>query len=273
MIKPMHNILQNAISITEKNYEFEFSICTLVTQKTEYIEMLNSFNEAGFTSDTCEFLYIDNSIENKYDAFQGLNLFLKQAKGKYIIVCHQDILINKDNRQDLKNLIVKLDGIDKNWAVCGNAGAMGPNHVVYHITYSNDETISKGNFPLRVSALDENFLLIKNEAVLSCSANLSGFHLYGTDLCLNAELNGYTSYAISFNLTHKSKGTVSPDFFKIRKELIKKYNHFFRSRWIQTNCTVFYISGSLFGRLCGNPVALFFVRMKNGLYKKWNNGK
>lgn len=265
----MNSIFQTAVSITTKNYEFEFSICTLVTQKTEYIEMLNSFNEAGFSSDTCEFLYIDNATENKYDAYQGLNLFLKQAKGKYIIICHQDILINKDNKQELQKLIAELDCIDKKWAVIGNAGAAGPNHVVYHITHPNDEFVSKGNFPVKVSALDENFLLIKGDAVLSFSANLSGFHLYGTDLCLNAELNGYTSYAIKFNLTHKSKGTISSDFFKVRKALIKKYNHFFRSRWIQTNCTVFYLSGSLFGRLCGNPIALFFVRIKNSLYKKW----
>ncbi len=257
-----------ALSINHEKELYEFSICTLVTRKKEYAEMLETFNKSGFTSDICEFLYLDNSTENKYDGFKGLNLFLRQAKGKYIIICHQDVLMDKDNIYDLRKRLIELDKVDSNWAICGNAGAMGPNYIVYHISYPKGKMMSKGKFPLKVSSLDENFLLIKNNACLSFANNLTGFHLYATDLCLNAELNGFNSYVIRFNLTHKSRGNSSADFHKIRKELIKKYNYFFRSRWIQTTCTVFYLSGSFFGRLYANPITLFIVRMKNSVKKK-----
>jgi len=260
--------LEKARAITFTPYEYEFSICTLVTDKEEYAGMHTSFTNAGFDPKFCEFLYLDNSLANQYDGFKGLNLFLKQAKGKYIIICHQDVLINKDDINVLKQCLIELDLKDQTWAICGNAGAMGPNHVVYHISYPDGSTMSKGNFPVKVTSLDENFLLIKNAASLSFSTNLSGFHLYATDLCLNADLNGYNAYVIRFNLTHKSKGKVTADFYKAKNDLIKKYNHFFRSRWIQTNITTFYLSGSFWGRLIGNPISLFFVRIKNGFLKK-----
>lgn len=265
----MGTVLGSAQSIGAATYSFEFSICTLVTKKEEYLEMLASFEQAGFNTAICEFLYLDNTLKNNFDGYSGLNLFLKQAKGKYIIICHQDILTTKDGINELRNCLSELDQTDPNWAICGNAGAAGPNHVVYHISYPGDKHLSKGNFPLKVSALDENFILIKNGTHLSFSSDLAGFHLYATDLCLHAELNGYSAYVIRFDLIHKSTGNLSPDFFALRKQLIKKYSRFFRSRWIQTNCTVFFLSNSLLERwLFGNPLALFLVRMKNSIKKK-----
>ncbi|MHA4893632.1 hypothetical protein ACXZ1K_02680 [Pedobacter sp. PWIIR3] len=253
-------------------YEFEYSIGTLTTKIEEYQEMVQSFIQAGFQTDDCEFLYIDNSTGNSVDAFEGLNILLERAKGKYVILCHQDLLINKDRRSDLDQHLKNLDDIDPNWAVCGNAGAAGPNYIVYHISYPNDVFKHKGTFPLKVSSLDENFILVKNSSRLALSNNLSGFHLYGTDLCLNAELRGFTSYAISFNLTHKSYGNRDESFYTIREKLINKYNHFFRNRWIQSPSTVFHLSGSYFGRLLANPISLFVVRMINGIKKRRNNG-
>jgi len=253
---------------TEEHFEFRYSICTLATRIPEYEEMVSSFLDAGFVSETCEFLYIDNSVRNNTDAYQGINLFLKHAKGKYIIVCHQDILINKDRVEDLDNRLSELDKIDKKWAICGNAGAAGPNHIVYHISYPDDIFKNKGRFPLKVSALDENFLVIKNTARLAQSDDLSGFHMYGSDLCLNAESRGFNSYVIAFNLTHKSYGNRDQSFYEIKKQLITKYNRFFRNRWIQTPSTVFFLSGSSFRWLYANPISLFIVRMINGVKKR-----
>lgn len=264
----MNAALNLARSISLPVYKYEFSICTLVTRKAEYEEMLNSFLNSGFEEKSCEFLYADNTSANEFDAFSAINLFLREAQGKYIIICHQDVLINKDGMEDLKKCLIALDQKDPDWGICGNAGAAGPNHIVYHISYPDGTFMNKGNFPLKVSALDENFILVKNSALLKVSNHLKGFHLYATDLVLQAELNGYSSYVIPFNLTHKSRGNKDESFFVLRKALIQKYSHFFRPRWIQTNSTVFHLSGSFLGSLLGNPVSLFFVRMWNGIKKR-----
>ncbi|MFC4212093.1 hypothetical protein ACFOWA_12910 [Pedobacter lithocola] len=264
----MSSILNIAKPINAPEHTLEFSICTLVTRKEEYNEMLQAFLDKGFSNLLCEFLFADNTKKNEFDAFSAINQFLKIAKGKYVIICHQDIIINKDDINNLRTCLNQLDDFDPNWGVCGNAGAAGPNHIVYYISYPDGTFMNKGKFPLKVTGLDENFLLIKNTANLKVSNNLKGFHLYGTDLVLQAELNGYSSYVIPFNLTHKSRGNRDDEFFRVRKDLIKKYSRFFRTRWIQTNSTVFHLSGSLLGKLSGNGLFLFFVRMFNGIKKR-----
>ncbi len=247
---------------------FTYSICTLTTRVEEYHEMVISFLAAGFTEQECEFLYIDNSKGNNTDAYTGINWFLSHAKGKYVILCHQDILVDKDNSDDLRRKLAALDELDPNWAICGNAGAAGPNHIVYHISYPDNVFKSKGKFPLKVSALDENFLVLKKSASLSASADLSSFHLYATDLCLHAELNGYSAYVIDFNLTHKSYGNRDEVFKQSCIKFNRKYNRFFRNRWIQTPSAVFFLSGSKLRWLHGNFLTLFVTRMVNGIKKR-----
>ena len=254
--------------VTIENHQFEFSICTMVTRQKEYGEMLSSFKEKGFDDTNSEFIYVDNSKENSLDAYTSTNLFLRQARGKYIIICHQDILLHSDGISELRSIVEDLIHIDPKWAICGNAGAVAPNHIVYHITYPDGTFMKKGNFPIKVQSLDENFLVVRNSANLRVSSDMVGFHLYATDLVLQAELNGFTSYVIPFNLIHKSRGNKNAEFFKLKKQLSRKYNHYFRSRWIQTNSTVFHLSGNLTGRLLGNKFFLFFVRMINGLKKR-----
>lgn len=263
----MNDIPISPKSISPENPILEFSVCTMVTRLQEYQEMVDSFLAKGFNKD-CEFLYVDNSTSNQLDGFQSLNLFLKKAKGRYIIVCHQDIILHKDGIKELRNEIEKLNRLDPNWAVLGNAGANGPNHIVYHISYPDGTFLSKGNFPEKVQSLDENFIVVKNSTQLQVSTDLKGYHLYATDLCMYAELNGYNCYVIPFNLIHKSRGNKNDAFYTSRAALIQKYNRFFRTRWVQTNSTVFHLSGSSVGRIFGNQLFLFFVRMYNGLKKR-----
>ena len=266
----MQGLIAEATPVRKKIYEFDYTIGTLVTDKREYEEMMDSFVKAGFGLDSCHYFYIDNSGENQFDAYSGLNMLLQQAQGEYVILCHQDILLSFDQRPELEHQIQQLREMDPNWAVAGNAGAAGPNHIVYKITYPDGTFMSKGNFPLLAQSLDENFLLLKNLQGLSFSADLTGFHLYGADICLQAVAKGYHSYVIDFNVLHKSRGNPDESFVICKKNLVKKYNHLFRDRWIQTTTTCFHLSGSLTGFVNNNALSLFCIRMWNGLKKRKN---
>lgn len=225
---------------TEIEYLYQYSICTMVTNTDEYSEMKDSFINAGFNSDECQFICADNTQTNQFDAYKAINRFLKEAKGKYIIICHQDILIDHDDQSVLEKRINEINDIDPKWAILGNAGASDLYTFCMVIT-ENGKLFRMGSFPTRVSSLDENFLLIKAEANLGVSHDLSGFHLYGTDMCLIAECMGRNSYAIDFNITHKSSGRMNASFYEISEKLQKKYSRFFRGRYIKTTITRFYL--------------------------------
>jgi hypothetical protein len=248
--------------------KYDFTVCTLVNDAVEYSEMITSFEKAGFVSGDTEYIYADNSTGNEFDAYTGLNRFLQEAQGKYIIICHQDILLI-DNKTMLVNCIENINKLDSNWAVLSNAGAIGPNYLSMLISYPDEKIVHKGRPPEKVKSVDENFILIKSSANLALSGDLHGFHMYGTDLCLIADLLGYSSYTIPFNLLHKSEGNVSQDFWEGKRSIQRKYNSKLTGRWIQTTISQFYISGSLIERIInGNLLVLLLIKGFNSLKKK-----
>jgi hypothetical protein len=250
----------------------KFSICTLVTNKKEYKEMLQSFYKAGFNETTCEYLYIDNTGKNKLDAYAGIRKFLTYAKGKYIILCHQDIYLDKDNYQKLKNYIEFMNQNHPDWGILGNAGGMNIKKNVYKISYPDGTVADDKPFPRKVKTLDENFLIIRRDANIGISSDLEGFHLYGTDMCLIASTMGYGCYVIDFLLTHKSHGNPDKSFYDLKRALIRKYQKAFSGRYLRTTITILYLSGSRFRSFVFNlkPVValskfLFKVRNRDNL--------
>jgi hypothetical protein len=222
-----------------------YSICTLVTRHLEYAAMVESFERRGFDGSDCEFLYLDNSDENFFDAYSGNNLFLNAAKGRFVILCHQDVALLEDGRVTLDHIIEHLSRIDPYWGVCGNSGRDEAGRLAICISDPHGRDQRIGDFPVRVRSLDENFLIVRRAANLAFSNDLTGFHLYGTDICLIAETLGSHCYVIDFHLRHNSAGTMNHSFFKARDRMVRKYALAFRSRWILTTCTILFISGIL----------------------------
>ncbi len=270
--------MKRAIEIDECNVDtgIDYSICTLVTDHQQYQEMLDSYAEAGFTEDRCEFIYLDNASQNKYDAYVGINKFLRAAKGKYIILCHQDLLLHDHDIHRLDAVIKEMDALDERWAVLGNAGGVAPGKMAIRITdppYGPNTTI--GKLPAKVGSLDENFILLKADANLGVSNDIKGFHFYGTDLCIMADILGYNAYVVDFHLHHiggetirnienKVTDTSPTNFNAMKKAFINKYQRAYRPRWIQTTCTIMHISGSGFRNAWANRKFIFSVQ------KRWN---
>ena len=247
--------------IAKETFEFEFSVCTLVTNLNEYAEMRDSFLKAGFNDDLCEYLYIDNSEQNTFEAFAGLNRFLREAKGKYIILCHQDIIISHHQIDDLRRLMAEIELVDPHWALLSNAGGVNLKYTAMNLYQGNGNLLADKHLPIRIITADENFILVKSAANLALSSDLAGFHMYGTDICLIAEILGYSSYAIDFKLTHKSDGKADDKFYKLKRDLIAKYRRAFRSRYVGTTITRFYLSGNIICCfICNTFLVQFFAR-------------
>ncbi|MCW9023539.1 MAG: hypothetical protein OQK73_02545 [Gammaproteobacteria bacterium] len=260
-------------SIKEKNTP-SFSVFSLVTDHEQYRDMLKSYLEAGFTIENTEFFYVDNSNTNKHDAYTGTRNFFNIARGKYLILSHQDILLHDHKRPQLEQVITEMDQLDPNWAILGNAGGIVPGKLAVRITdYPYGENVTIGNLPAKVTCVDGNFMLIKREAHIGLSRDLRGFHFYDIDLCLLADIMGYSSYVVDFHLHHAGGESVrgvgkkadesSPfTFNNLRKSFIKKYQRAFAPRWIQTTCTMMHISGSRLRNQLLNHKHIFSVQKR-----------
>jgi hypothetical protein len=238
----------------------KYSICTLVNDHDEYESFLASFQSGGFSTDVCEYIYADNSAGNKYDAYAAYNAFLLAATGEYVVLCHQDVLLIKDGRAELDRVIEEMNAFDPDWAVLGNAGGTEEGELAIRISDPHGEDTRRGALPARVQTLDENFMVVRRSANLALSHDLSGFHFYGTDICMIAAILGYRAYVVDFHLRHKSGGAFNDTFFEGRRAVYKKYEATLRPRWVRTTVTDFFISKSeKFNALVNGPLAQRFV--------------
>jgi hypothetical protein len=229
----------SATAINHKHVRF--SICTLVTDHEEYSAMVGSFRAHGFDGKDCEYLFLDNSQGNKFDAFAGGNIFLREAAGEFIIFCHQDVLLVDDDREVLERRMADLSGLEPNWALCGNAGGTVSGTNSIRISDPHGANQAWGSFPALANALDENFIVIRRDANLALSHDLVGFHLYGADLCIVAEILGRSAWVINFHLLHKSGGRADASFYAARRALENKYRRALRSRRVNTTVTNLYL--------------------------------
>ncbi|MGV3684047.1 MAG: hypothetical protein ACO1NS_00380 [Daejeonella sp.] len=250
------------ISKTE-NFKFRFSICTLVTKPAEYTGMVESFVKAGFTEMDCQYLYADNSDGNEFEAFGSINRFLRESQGEFVIICHQDVLITIDDRRQLEDQITLVSSLDPDWAVLGNAGVNNMYNISMVITHYDKQSHRSGLLPSKVQSLDENFLLIKASANLAVAGDLEGFHLYGTDICLIAECLGYSAFAIDFHIVHNGRGIMDKSFYNLSEKLSLKYSSFFRSRYIRSTMTSFYVTSNQLMSLLMN------IRIVKGLARQY----
>ena len=218
-----------------------YTIGTLVNDLGMYERMRRSMHDHGFGED-CEFIIVDNSTGNKGSAYSALNGVLNEARGRFVILCHQDIELVHDGREQLDSCLAKLEQIDPAWAVAGNAGCDGFHTRYLWMTKQTREHLPEGfpkhtRPPKRVYSLDENFLVIKPEARLSFSRDMDGFHMYGPDICMIADVLGWTAYVIPFSLIHYGAGTPGPQFERCKNAFIAKWRRALRHREMQTTVT------------------------------------
>ena len=242
------------ITPTRPHNPVRYSICSLITSRAEYAEMLASFRAHGFGQPDCEFLYIDNSQGNAFTAYDGLNRLMEAARGDVIVLCHQDVRLLTDDRDALDACLAALDARDPAWAVAGNAGGTGIGRLAMRISDPHGDDRRIGSLPERALSLDENFLVLKRSARIGLSRDLAGFHFYGADVCLAADVMGYTAYVIDFHLRHLSDGRISPAFYQARKAFRAKWSRALRPRWMQTTCGLMRLSGSRIGQAFGTAI-------------------
>jgi len=206
-----------------------FHICTITNNLKQYEEMRSSYITAGFTEDKCRYSLFDNSQGNVFDP-SVFNAIRSSTSEPYIIFCHQDILLNQgDGFDKLVKIVGELDQIDPQWAVAGNSGLTRRGEHVSKITdpVSHYYKSWRKGFPYPVQSLDENFLVIRTQADVSC--NIKTFYFYAHELCLDAFSKGYLSYVIDFHLTHLSPGKYEHDGHSPFSSAIS----FFEDKWSQ----------------------------------------
>lgn len=204
---------------------YDFTIITPVYDLDNYRDFAASLR-SQIGSHSVELLAIPNFYNIFDSAYKALNIAGDIANGKIIIYCHDDIVVNTDWLQRIKNKIQELENAQVPIGVLGPAGITKNEEGVYFLVDENNVVLPKFHKPqasavlgdktrYEVQTLDELCLItLKKNNLRFDDELLSGWHFYGANICFKALLEGLHNFVIDAFCHHKSDGTKNIDTMK-----------------------------------------------------------
>lgn len=173
--------------------------------------MLNSADASGF--DKSLFTILWNDKTNVHEPYSVISSTLENSNYDFEIFCHQDIRFLPEYGPS--NLISMSLANSAFVSVVGIAGVT--KHCQWFCSVVDDNVWPEGDVTyvsslVGVTHVDECFICCSTQNKTTMSKDLSGFHCYGTDACLNALARGYQTALIPFKVRHLSTGDFGTDF-------------------------------------------------------------
>ena len=185
---------------------------------------------------------------------------METATADVLIFAHCDVYFPLGWFTRLAWEVDRLTRLDSKWAVAGVSSLTSSGEYVGRMYDSSLEPLfaeTLGIFgkalasPVPIVSADELVLIVRRGAGVSFDPLLPEFHLYGTDIVLEAERQGRRSYGLDMPLIHNAKAQLrfGSDYVRAYKYMVRKW----RARLpVPTTC----------GTLTANPLALPLRRLR-----------
>ncbi|MGA3048229.1 MAG: glycosyltransferase family A protein [Terracidiphilus sp.] len=145
-------------------------------------------------------------------AGEAYNSALDEAEHDIVVFAHQDTFLPATWLPNLAHSIQQLTDIDAQWAVLGSFGVTQSRPPdMRGFCYSTGLRRTLGApfaEPVPAQSLDEFVLIVRKSSGIRFDEQLPGFHLYGTDICLQAEAQNLGAYIVSAFCIHNANGIV-----------------------------------------------------------------
>ena len=223
---------------------FAIPIFTFVTDEQAYREMRASFEQAGFTEEVAAYLPLRSDGKGDPEPHSTLSRLVSTRQEQLFVLCHQDVRLDQGHGfPEFVQAVQELEAADPGWAIAGSAGGSERLELIRSVTDPHGG-VSGHKLPARVESLDENFLVLKTWTGVTSSPELRGFHFYGADFCLNAQLRGGTAYVIHFHVHHLSAGNRTHAYFAAVRPFEARWNREFRARYFRSSTDVHFFARS-----------------------------
>ena len=136
------------------------------------------------------------------------NSAMTDARGDLLVFAHQDVYLPTGWIHTLEDCVRQVNAVSPRWGVLG---VIGPDArgVVRGQVYSTGLKRMVGepaDEPIPVRSVDEMVIILHRESGLRFDPELPGYHLYGTDVCLQAWQRDIPCYVVSNFCLHNSRG-------------------------------------------------------------------
>lgn len=152
------------------------------------------------------------------------NYGMQKIDREVLVYTHQDVYLPKGWFNKLKRTIHTLP---MDWGVLGVIGMDLSGNVVGRTwCHSNQRELgAEVSTPIEVKTIDEVVIVINRKTELTFDANLPSFHLYGTDIILQAIKAGYKAYVFDGPVIHNTK-----PFCQYDRQFVKAYRYM-KKKW------------------------------------------
>lgn len=158
-----------------------------------------------------------------------LNAVLQDTSS--IVACvHQDVYLPTGWLDKVNQSIQELDNVHPHWGVLGVWGITNTGSFVGRTWCNGGQREHIGqrvSLPSEVSSIDEIVIILNPKANLRFDDQLPGFHLYATDICLQAAEKGYKNFVIDAPVVHNSKTSpvLDPTYYDSYRYMQVKWHH------------------------------------------------
>jgi Glycosyltransferase like family len=166
------------------------------------------------------------------------NTAIAEAQNEILVFAHQDVYLPPGWWARVRRSLEQVEEKDPDWGVLGPVGVAGSGQLAGNVYSTGLRRIVGEPFenPVGCSSLDEMVLILQRSSNLRFDKHLPGFHLYGTDICLEASKRNLKSYVIPAFCIHNSNGIV-----RLPLPFWRAYLYLRRKWWdrlpIRTLCT------------------------------------
>jgi hypothetical protein len=201
-----------------------YVVYTFVNDEAEYERCVESFRAAGFTESRTRFVRLhDRRAPGGSDPYELIRRLGEGGRVEHAILVHQDVRLDQGaGIAHLDRELERLDDVDPGWVVAGDAGMTPEFRRVRRLRDPHGGS-TPGEVPASVASLDENLLIFNPLHPPSVSDGLEGFHLYGTDVALNARLRGGGAHVVDFPVTHLSAGKLDETYSAVRQAFVETW--------------------------------------------------
>jgi hypothetical protein len=186
--------------------EYSQSEWTLVVAANNEFVLENTLLRSPDIDSRCQVL-IKRGFRSAGTAY---NCGLSEATSEVIVLAHQDVYFPGGWKDNLDRTLHLLATENPRWGALGVFGiTQGAKAAPMGHCYSTGlQRVLGASFdkPILAQSLDEVVLVVRRSSELRFDEELPGFHLYGTDLCLQAHAAAMDCYIIPAFCIHNSNG-------------------------------------------------------------------
>lgn len=136
------------------------------------------------------------------------NAAIDKARNDVLVFAHQDVYLPPGWAARLQETLEWFDQNDPQWAVAGVWGVTrtGARHGFVYCTGLGRHLGGDFAPPVEVRTVDELLLVVRKSSGIRFDEQIPSYHMYGTDICLEAQHRGLKCYAISTFCIHNTNG-------------------------------------------------------------------